>query len=125
LIKPSIAGQSPSAILPHWSQGEGNCLHNSLAFSLSSVARNGPGAEGGPLESPATGWLVRIQRGRYRFDFFFAFLVFFLGIIFLTAFLAFLAIDFAALTTRLVTDFFLCLLGHGILLSVLISSISS
>jgi hypothetical protein len=44
-----------------------------------------------------------------RFDFFFAFLAFFaffFGIIFLTVFLAFLATDFAASTTRLVTDFF-------------------
>jgi hypothetical protein len=40
-----------------------------------------------------------------RLDFF-AFLFFF-GIIFLTAFLAFLAIDLAAPATRLVTDFFL------------------
>jgi hypothetical protein len=37
---------------------------------------------------------------------FFDFLDFFFGIIFFTAFLAFLATDFAALTTRLVTDFF-------------------
>jgi hypothetical protein len=44
----------------------------------------------------------------YFFDFFLAFLAFFFlpGIIFLTAFLAFLAIDLAAPTTRFVTDFF-------------------
>jgi hypothetical protein len=42
----------------------------------------------------------------YRFDFFFAFLAFFPGSIFLTAFLTFLTADFAAPTTRLVTDFF-------------------
>jgi hypothetical protein len=64
------------------------------------------------------------MRGRYRFDFF-DFLAFFLGIILLTPFLAFLAIDFAALTTRPVTVFFLCLLSHGIVLSVLTFSISS
>jgi hypothetical protein len=44
--------------------------------------------------------------GYYRFDFFFAFLAFFFGIIFLTAFLTVLTADFAAPTTRLVTDFF-------------------
>jgi hypothetical protein len=48
-----------------------------------------------------TGWPV------HRFDFFLAFWAFFLGIIFLTAFLAFLTADFAAETTRFVTDFFL------------------
>ena len=43
--------------------------------------------------------------GRQRFDFLFlAFFVFF-GIIFLTAFLAFLAIDLAAPTTRFTVDF--------------------
>jgi hypothetical protein len=51
------------------------------------------------------------MRGRYRFDFFFDFLVFFLGVTFLTAFLAFLAIDFAALTTRPVTVFFFAFLA--------------
>jgi hypothetical protein len=45
---------------------------------------------------------------RQRFDFFFAFFAFFafFGIIFLTAFFAFLARDFAALTTRFLTDVF-------------------
>jgi hypothetical protein len=46
------------------------------------------------------------MRDCQRFDFFLAFLAFFFGIIFLTAFLALLATDFAALTMRLVTDFF-------------------
>jgi hypothetical protein len=41
--------------------------------------------------------------GCQRFDFFLAF--FFFGIIFVTAFFAFLTADFAALTTRLVADF--------------------
>jgi hypothetical protein len=41
----------------------------------------------------------------YRLDFF-DFLAFFFGIIFFTTLLAFLATDFAAETTRLVTDFF-------------------
>jgi hypothetical protein len=36
----------------------------------------------------------------------------FFGIIFFTAFLAFLAADFAALTTRLVIDFFLAFLAR-------------
>ena len=61
-------------------------------------------------------------------DFFLAFLAFFLGIIFVTAFLAFLAIDFAAVTTCLVTDFFLAFLATVFSFSVwmfLISSSSS
>ena len=45
-----------------------------------------------------------------------AFFVCLLGIIFLTAFFAFLAIDFAAFTTCLVTDFFLAFFSHRILL---------
>ena len=50
--------------------------------------------------------LILSENGRYRFDFFFAFLAFFFGIIFFTAFFAVLATDFAAETTRLVIDFF-------------------
>jgi hypothetical protein len=47
-------------------------------------------------------------RSCQRFDFFFAFLAFFafFGITFLTAFFAFFARDFAAFTTRFLTDVF-------------------
>jgi hypothetical protein len=58
----------------------------------------------------AVGGLFEQVPAYYRFAFF-AFLAFFLGIILLATFLAFLTTDFAAFTTRLVTDFFFALLA--------------
>ena len=80
----------------------------SLYFAVTWHGLSAPCRHSGRIRKRPLTLLPRaFERIEARRSYLLTFLAFFFGIIFLAASVAFLTADFAALTTRLVTDFFL------------------